>query len=120
MTQESSEDLDFRLAMKRIFFRAESARAAKLEAEADMLGERVATEKENRKLRFGIAIPALILMALQVLAANGIFAWYGIAADWAVPSSAVTAWLGTTVVEVVAVVLVIVNYLFPGERRKYA
>jgi membrane protein implicated in regulation of membrane protease activity len=85
-----------------------------------MLGEQVATEKENRKLRFGIAIAALVLMALQVLAANGIFAWYGIAADWAVPSSTVTAWLGTTVVEVVAVVLVIVNYLFPGERRKYA
>ena len=41
-------------------------------------------------------------------------------AKLAVPSSAVTAWLGTTVVEVVAVVLVIVNYLFPGERRKYA
>jgi hypothetical protein len=37
-----------------------------------------------------------------------------------VPSSAVSAWLGTTVVEVVAVVLVVVNYLFPGERRKYA
>jgi hypothetical protein len=59
-------------------------------------------------------------LRLQVLAANGIFAWYGIAAGWAVPSSAVTAWMGTTVIEVVAVVLVIVNYLFPGERRKYA
>jgi membrane protein implicated in regulation of membrane protease activity len=93
-----------------------------IEAEADMLGERVATEKENRKLRFGIAIAiaALILMALQVFAANGIFAWYGVAAGWAVPSSAVTAWMGTTVIEVVSVVLVVVNYLFPGERRKYA
>jgi hypothetical protein len=120
MTQGSSEDLDFQLAGKFTAYRAEAARAAKLEAEADLLGERVAAEKENRKLRFGIAIAALVLMALQVLAANGIFAWYGIAADWAVPSSAVTAWLGTTVVEVVAVVLVIVNYLFPVERRKYA
>jgi hypothetical protein len=101
-------------------FRGEEARVAKLKAEADMLGERVATEKENRKLRFGIAITALILMALQVLAANGIFAWYGVAAGWAVPSSAVTAWMGTTVIEVVSVVLVVVNYLFPGERRKYA
>jgi hypothetical protein len=27
---------------------------------------------------------------------------------------------GTTVIEVVSVVLVVVNYLFPGERRKYA
>jgi hypothetical protein len=120
MTQESSEDLGFHMAMKRIVFRAEAARAAKLEAEADLLGERVAAEKENRRLRFGIAIAALVVMALQVLAANGIFAWYGIAAQWAVPSSAITAWLGATVVEVVSVVLVIVNYLFPAERRKFA
>lgn len=120
MTHQSNEDFDLQLARNVTAYRAESARAAKLEAEADLLGEQVATEKENRKLRFGIAIAALVVMALQVLAANGIFAWYGIAADWAVPSSAVTAWLGTTVVEVVAVVLVIVNYLFPGERRKYA
>jgi hypothetical protein len=114
MTHQANEDFGFQLAREFIAYRAESARAAKLEAEADMLGEAVVTEKENRKLRFGIAITALILMALQILAANGIFAWYGLAANWAVPSSAVTAWLGTTVVEVVAVVLVIVNYLFPG------
>ena len=44
-----------------------------------MAGERVATEQENRKLRFGIAIAALVLMALQVLVANGIFGWYGVA-----------------------------------------
>lgn len=38
-----------------------------------MAGERVAAEQENRRLRFGIAIAALALMALQVLVANGIF-----------------------------------------------
>jgi hypothetical protein len=37
-----------------------------------------------------------------------------------VPSASVTAWLGATVVEVVAVVLVIVNYLFPNGGREYA
>jgi hypothetical protein len=100
--------------------RGKAARVAKLEAEADMAGERVATEQENRRLRFGIAIGALVLMAVQVLVANGIFGWYGVAAGWDVPSSSVTAWLGTTVVEVVAVVLVIVNYLFPNARREYA
>jgi membrane protein implicated in regulation of membrane protease activity len=72
------------------------------------------------RLRNAIAVAALILMALQVLAANGIFAWYGLAGGWDVPFSAVTAWMGTTVIEVVSVVLVIVNYLFPVERRKYA
>lgn len=84
MTRPKSEDVDTGRARRGFELRAEEARVAKLEA--DMLGERVATEKENRKLRFGIAITALILMALQV----------------------------------VAVVLVIVNYLFPNERREYA
>jgi hypothetical protein len=120
MTRLESEAVAMNQARLGFELRAGEARVAKLEAEADMVGERVATEKENRTLRFGIAIAALVLMALQVLAANGIFAWYGLAAGWAVPSVSVTAWLGTTVVEVVAVVLVIVNYLFPNERREYA
>ncbi|HEY2053416.1 MAG TPA: hypothetical protein VGH14_05725 [Solirubrobacterales bacterium] len=120
MNAPIADDLDLARARLKIKERGEAAEVAKLEAEADMVGERVATEKENRRLRFGIAIAALVLMALQVLAANGVFAWYGLAAGWDVPSSAVTAWLGTTVVEVVAVVLVIVNYLFPNERREYA
>ena len=38
-----------------------------------MLDEAVVTEQANRRLRNGIAIAALILMALQILAANGIF-----------------------------------------------
>jgi uncharacterized membrane protein YdbT with pleckstrin-like domain len=120
MTRRSSDDVDLQRARHLLRVRAEAAETAKLEAEADMLGERVATETENRKLRFGIAIGALVLMALQVFAANGIFAWYGVAAGWDVPSSAISAWMGTTVVEVVAVVLVIVNYLFPNEGRTYA
>lgn len=118
MTSSESEETD------RAFFdlgvRVAAAKAAKLEAEADMLGEVVVTEQANRRSRNAIAVAALILMALQVLAANGIFAWYGLAGGWDVPSSAVTAWMGTTVIEVVSVVLVIVNYLFPVERRKYA
>jgi hypothetical protein len=85
MTRPKSDDADSRRSRQGFELRAEEARVAKLEAEADMLGERVETEKENRTLRFGIG-----------------------------------AWLGTTVVEVVAVVLVIVNYLFPNERREYA
>lgn len=120
MTQNESGDIHVDGTMLEFLIRAEEARTAKLEAEADMLDERVATEQENRRLRFGIAIAALALMALQVLVANGIFGWYGVAAEWHVPSSAIGAWLGTTVVEVVAVVLVIVNYLFPNERRGYA
>ena len=120
MTHRKVHDVDIAQARRGSRSVPKMARAAKLEADADMAGERVATEQENRRLRFGIAIAALALMALQVLVANGIFGWYGVAAGWAVPSSAIGAWLGTTVVEVVAVVLVIVNYLFPAEGRKFA
>ena|ERR1700743_2479650 len=120
MTRPKGEHLDMRRARLGFDLRAEEARVAKLEAEAGMAGERVSTEQENRRLRFGIAIAALALMGMQVLAANGVFVWFGISAGWAVPSSAIAAWLGTTVVEVVAVVLVIVNYLFPNGRQEYA
>lgn len=120
MTGSTSRDAEIAHTHHELDLRAEAARVARLEAEADMAGEAVATEQANRRLRNGIAVAALILMALQVLAANGIFAWYGLAGGWDVPSSAVTAWMGTTVIEVVSVVLVIVNYLFAGERRKYA
>jgi hypothetical protein len=119
MTRAKGDNLDAR-AMLGFEIRAEEARIAKLEAEAGLLAERVAAEQENRRLRFGIAIAALVLMALQVLVANGMFGWYGVAAGWDVPSAAITAWLGTTVVEVVAVVLVIVNHLFPDGGREFA
>jgi hypothetical protein len=120
MTQPSREQSDYEHRQADLGFRVEEAEAAKLEAEAEMAGELVVTERANRRLRNAIAVAALVLMALQVLAANGIFAWYGLAGAWDIPSSAVTAWMGTMVIEVVSVVLVIVNYLFPGERRKYA
>lgn len=118
MNHVDSNDIEGTLVRLRI--RGEAAKVTKLEAEADMVVERVSTEQENRRLRFGIAIAALVLMSVQVLVANGFFGWYGVAAGWAVPASAIGAWLGTTVVEVVAVVLVIVDHLFPDERREYA
>jgi hypothetical protein len=120
MTGEAPRDAKAKQARMDFSLREEAARVAKLEAEAGMAGEAVVTEQANRRLRNAIAVAALILMALQVLAANGIFAWYGVAGAWDIPSSAVTAWMGTTVIEVVSVVLVIVNYLFPDGRGRYA
>jgi hypothetical protein len=81
MTSSSSKDIDFEQETEFALLRAKAAEAAKLEAEADMVGERVVTERENRRLPFGIAIAALVLMVLQVLVANGIFGWYGVAAN---------------------------------------
>jgi hypothetical protein len=100
--------------------RIERAEAAKLETEVDALREALASEAQNRRLRYPIAVGALFVMVLQVVASNAIFGWYGDANAWNVSAGAISAWMGTTVVEVVAVVLVVMNYLFPGERRKYA
>jgi predicted Kef-type K+ transport protein len=100
--------------------RIEQAEAAKLEAEVDTLRERLASDAQSRRLRYPIAIGALLVMVLQVVVSNAIFGWYGDANAWEISAAAISAWMGTTVVEVVAVVLVVMNYLFPGERRKYA
>lgn len=83
-------------------------------------GEAVFTEQANRRLRYPVAIAALVVMVLQVAASNVIFGWYGDTNGWDVPPLAISAWLGATVVEVIGVVLVVVNYLFPAEGRKFA
>jgi hypothetical protein len=96
------------------------AEVAKLETEVEGLREELASEMQNRRLRYPVAIAALILMVLQVIASNAIFGWYGDTNAWHVPALAISAWLGATVVEVIGMALVVVNYLFPAERRKYA
>jgi predicted Kef-type K+ transport protein len=101
-------------------FRVEQAEAAKLEAEVDTLRERLASDEQSRRLRYPIAIGALLVMVLQVVVSNAIFGWYGDANAWDISAAAISAWMGTTVVEVVAVVLVVMNYLFPNRGRKYA
>jgi len=104
-------------------FRVEQAEAAKLEAEVDTLRERLASETQNRRLRYPIAIGALLVMVLQVVVSNAIFGWYGDTNAWDISAAAISAWMGTTVVEVVAVVLVVMNYLFrtrAGSTRRVA
>lgn len=96
------------------------AEVAKLEAVVEQLREEVASDVQNRKLRYPIAIAALILMVVQVIVSNAIFGWYGDSNAWNISAAAISAWMGTTVVEVVAVALIVMNYLFPAERRKFA
>jgi len=88
----------------------------RLRAEVEKLKGELDTEKENRRLRHGIAIGALIVMCAQVLASNAIFVWYGDTNGWDISPAAISAWMGTTVIQVVSVVLVIVNYLFPNRK----
>jgi hypothetical protein len=59
---------------------------------------------------------ALILMGLQIVIADVIFAWWGMANKWVVDPAPISAWLGATVVEVIGVVYVITSYLFPKRK----
>jgi hypothetical protein len=75
--------------------------------------EKLVTDKANRGLRDSLAKGALGVMVVQIAAGNAVFVWYGDTNGWEIPGAAISAWLGSTVVQVVAVVLVIMNYLFP-------
>jgi hypothetical protein len=100
----TDEELD--IEQKRVA--VETDRAA-LEREKDKLK----TDRANRQLREDFARRALVVMAIQIVVANAVFIWYGDTNGWVIPSAAISAWLGATVIQVVAVVLVIMNYLFP-------
>jgi hypothetical protein len=86
---------------------------AKLETEVESLREDLASAIQNRRLRYPVAIGALALMVFQVAISNAIFGWYGDTNGWKISAAAISAWMGTTVVEVIGVVLVVMNYLFP-------
>jgi hypothetical protein len=120
MTNQQTGDIEAEQGMGDFHFRVKSAELAKLETEVDALREALASEVQNRQLRYPIAIGALAVMVLQVIVSNAIFGWYGDTNAWDVSAAAISAWMGATVVEVVAVVLVVMNYLFPDGRGKYA
>lgn len=75
--------------------------------------EGLASAKQERGLRKRFAIGAVLVMIAQIAAADAIFVWYGDTNGWDIPAAAISTWLGATVVQIVAVVLVIMNYLFP-------
>jgi hypothetical protein len=87
--------------------------------EADLAQQRheLDTEKDNRRLRTYVARGALLVMLGQIVAANATFVWYGDTNGWDISPTAISAWMGATVVQVVSVVLVITNYLFPNPKK---
>jgi hypothetical protein len=60
------------------------------------------------------AIGLLALLAVQIFVVDGVlfmYAWKGVA--WRVEPLVVDIWVGATVVEVIAIVLVVTHHLFP-------
>lgn len=115
---QSDEELDHRRREAEV--KGEETKVAQLEADVEKLVEGLQTARENRRLRQPIAIAALVAMLAQVALSDAIFVWYGDTNGWNISAAAISVWMGTNVVEVVAVVLVIVNYLFPNGRQKDA
>ena len=73
---------------------------------------------DEHELRKKVARRVYLATGAQVLIADVAFylyAWLG--RDWDLPVEAISVWLTATVVQVIAVVLVITRYLFPDRRR---
>jgi hypothetical protein len=103
-------DEEIHLKGKLVELETREAGLARLKDELD-------TEKANRKQRKYVANGALLVMLLQIAAANATFVWYGDTNGWDISPAAISAWMGATVIQVVSVVLVIINYLFPNPSR---
>ena len=74
---------------------------------------------EEHGLRKTIAKWSYIALAVQILIADTVFVIYaGKGRHWNLPVAAISVWLSATVVQVIAVLLVITRYLFPDRGRR--
>ena len=77
--------------------------------------ERAKVELNIQKI---VGYGALVIMVIQLVIADYVFIRYAQSRNWGdVPTGAIQAWLAATVVQVIAVVLVIVRSVFPAGRR---
>jgi hypothetical protein len=75
-----------------------------------------AENEDRRKIRKKIVYPVLVVAGVQFVVADVVFAIYGSRNHWHIPSTVMTAWLSSTVVQIVGIVLIVMNYLFPKGR----
>jgi hypothetical protein len=73
---------------------------------------------DNRQLRKTIAHHVGWAIAIQIGIADAVFLTYGLWNGWNVPGSTIVAWLSATVVQVIAVGLVVTKSLFPPGSPK--
>jgi cation transport regulator ChaB len=82
------------------------------EALISQLETRAKQAEDDRKLREKIADRVSWAAGAQVVTADLAFVVYGTANDWHIAGSTMSAWLAATVVQVIAVAIVIVKSLF--------
>jgi hypothetical protein len=84
----------------------------RLKAEVERAEALAGQAGDDRGMRKNFAIWTAIAVGVQIVVANVVFVVYGAANSWVLPSGAVSAWLGATIVQVIAVAVVIVRGLF--------
>jgi len=87
------------------------------EAEVKRAETRAELDSDNRKPRESIAKWVSYAIGAQVVLADIVFLIYGFGNDWHIPAGTIVAWLSATVVQVIAVGLVITKSLFPRNER---
>jgi hypothetical protein len=81
-----------------------------------MTSEELATESKRHdlSLRKRVSAFALIGVSAELVIANAVFVAYAWAGEhWRVPTDAINVWLGATVIQIIGILYVITNYLFP-------
>jgi len=74
---------------------------------------------DEHALRKKVAKWSYIGLATQIVIADGVFVGYAWAGrQWDLPVAAISVWLSATVVQVIAVLLVITRYLFPDRGKR--
>jgi hypothetical protein len=73
---------------------------------------------QDIKLKWIVARVALAVMGIQLAVADLIFVFYGEAKNWQLSTPAIDSFLGATVIEVIGIVAVIANYLFPKQGKE--
>lgn len=79
----------------------------------------IATENERLKLgqRRMVAIVAAVMTIFQILCADTVFVLYATwGVHWNLPVAAIESWLAATVVQVIGLVVIITQSLFPRSK----
>ena len=100
-------------SVERKLERANPPPALKDRLEADRRQVVVDRARSDLKLSKWVGYGAMALVVGQIVVADKAFFDYGHAYAWRIPVTAISAWLGAIVIQIVGVVLVITKYLFP-------
>lgn len=76
---------------------------------------------QDIRLKKIYALSLLAGLGIQLLIADGVFVAYGwVGEQWKISEPVMSVWLGATVIQVIGIILVVANYLFPHRQPSEA